>query len=564
MVPAIAFSIPDLDGTAQLQLFAKNGNAEIACLQSSVSNGKSLASPAVPYIAAGIAGSALIVSALSSLSAAPGSAAPSPSFVEVVGWFQSMALNGMLSVSYPPVYRSFSRNFAFSNLLIPWRNMQFSIDNFRQATGGNLTGSSVQFLENNATIVTDQSNSTVLKRSLVARAAANTTATSKIQVTVQGIAAFVEPLMIPKANTFMTVLLYVAILIGAIIAGILLFRLILGIWSLMGKLPRKLESFKDRYWWIMAKTITNLILCLYGIWVLYCLFQFFQGDSWAAKTLAGVTLALFTSVLVWFTWRIFSLARKYKMADGDASALYDNKETWRNYSLFYENYKKSYYWLFVPVIVYLFARGTIVAAGDGHGLVQTGGQLIVESLMLLLLLFLRPYSLKSGNWINITIQVVRVLSVLCILVFVEKIGISQTPKAITGVVLVAMQSALTGLLAILVAVNALVMWCRRNPHRKARKEAGTFPFLNLIPFANIRAEKTRADDTLTPLDARNSMLESWQKGGNGTHTAYVTAQPDAARRKLSDSSSVYTRAPSMRQPLLPHVSLPSQYHYRVD
>src|SRR5437660_12482349 len=103
MVPSIAFSVPDLDGTAQLQLFDNDGTTEIACLQSSVSNGKSLSSPAVPFVAAGIAGAALIVSGLSTLSAAPGSAAPSPSFVEVVGWFQSMALNGMLSVSYPPV-----------------------------------------------------------------------------------------------------------------------------------------------------------------------------------------------------------------------------------------------------------------------------------------------------------------------------------------------------------------------------------------------------------------------------------------------------------------------------
>jgi len=341
------------------------------------------------------------------------------------------------------------------------------------------------------------------------------------------------------------VLLYFAVLIAAVIVGILIFRLILAVWALMGELPKKLDGFRKRYWWIMAKTITNLILCLYGIWVLYCLFQFFQGDSWAAKALAGVTLGLFTAVLAWFTWRIWSLARKYKMADGDASALYENKETWRNYSLFYEHYKKNYWWLFIPVMVYLFARGAIVAAGDGHGLVQTGGQLVVESLMLLLLIFLRPYNLKSGNWINITIQLVRVLSVLCILVFVEKLGISQTPKAITGVVLVAMQSALTGLLAILVAVNALVMWCRKNPHRKARKDA----------------EKNRADDTLTPLDARNSMLESWQNGGNGSHTAYVVAQPYAARRKLSDSSSTY-RPASIRQPLLPHVSLPSQY--RID
>jgi Transient receptor potential (TRP) ion channel len=73
-----------------------------------------------------------------------------------------------------------------------------------------------------------------------------------------------------------------------------------------------------------------------------------------------------------------SLARKYKKAEGNASALYENKETWRNYSIFYENYKKSYWWLFIPVIIYMFARGVIIAAADGHGLVQAGGQLIIE------------------------------------------------------------------------------------------------------------------------------------------------------------------------------------------
>jgi hypothetical protein len=68
---------------------------------------------------------------------------------------------------------------------------------------------------------------------------------------------------------------------------------------------------------------------------------------------------------------------------------------------------------------------------------------------------------------------------------VEQLGISAAPKAITGVVLVAMQSVLTGLLSILIAVNALITICKANPHRKARKEAGEFSrewgiFLRLI------------------------------------------------------------------------------------
>jgi hypothetical protein len=108
-----------------------------------------------------------------------------------------------------------------------------------------------------------------------------------------------------------------------------------------------------------------------------------------------------------------------------------------------------------------------------------------------LLIWSRPYERRSGNIINIFIQVVRVLSVVCILVFVEELGIAQTTQTVTGVVLIAVQSALTGVLAILIAVNAIISCCKQNPHRRRRKEA---ELLN------------RDIDDLTPLDARNSLL----------------------------------------------------------
>lgn len=92
--------------------------------------------------------------------------------------------------------------------------------------------------------------------------------------------------------------------------------------------------------------------------------------------------------------------------------------------------------------------------------------------MLGLLLWSRPFERKSGNVINIFIQVVRVLSVVCILVFVEELGIAQTTQTVTGLVLIVVQSVLTGLLAILIAVNAIILCCRENPHRKRRKELG--------------------------------------------------------------------------------------------
>ncbi|KAF1941737.1 TRP-domain-containing protein [Clathrospora elynae] len=503
-IPAIAFSIPDIDSQATMQLKAKDGGQDLACITSQVTNGQTLASKGVPYIAAGIAGAALAVSGLASLASAGQAGAPqsSPTFGDVIGWFQAMALNGMMSADVPNVYRSWSRNFAFSTGLIYWEGMQESIDGFRSKTGGNLTRNSVDFLKN-ATIVHVNQNQSLTKRSfdnvlLWARdeldtnlnGTESTGGDNKVIVYAKGIQGFVNEYTIPDGNAFMTVLLCFAIAIAAITVGILLFKVILETWALFGSFPKRLTSFRKRYWWTLAKTITNLILLLYGIWVLYCVYQFTEGDSWAAKLLAGVTLTAFTAVLVFFTWRIWSIANKYKKMEGNPDALYDDKEVWRKYSMFYENYKKNYWWIFVPAIVYTFARGCVIAGANGHGLAQAAGQLIVEALLLITLLWARPYSLKSGNWINITIQTIRVLSVVCILVFVEELGMTQTTKTVTGLVLVVVQASLTGVLAILIAINAIIICCKENPHRKKRKEA----------------EKARDLDNLTPLDARNSLL----------------------------------------------------------
>jgi hypothetical protein len=479
--------------------------------------------PLISYVAAGIAAAALALSAITALASGgqPGAATSSPTFTEVITWFQGMACNGMLSVPYPQVYQSFTTNFAFSTGLVPWGSMQIAIDNFRQKTGGNLTDSSYEYLKNNATLVYASSNTTGSTSSGLFRRAVDTTILfarqdgttvnvggqsasvgnsnagnstsqpSKDQHFVSGIQAYVEQLSIPQENTFMTVLLVWAIVVAAIIVLILLFKVILEAWSLFGKLPKSLESWRKRYWWRMAKAITNLIFMLYGVWVLYCIYQFTNGDSWAAKTLAAVTLALFTAVLGWFTWRIWSKARAFKKMDGDAARLYEDKEVWIKYSLFYDTFKKNYWMFFVPAIIYMFAKGCIIAGANGHGLVQAAGQLIVESIMLILLLWTRPYQLKSGRWINIIIHVVRVASVVCILVFVEELGLSQTTKTVTGVVLIVVHSVLTAVLAILIAVNALIVCIKENPHRRKRKDA----------------EKMNRDlDNLTPLDARNSLL----------------------------------------------------------
>ncbi|KAJ5872603.1 uncharacterized protein N7529_004956 [Penicillium soppii] len=513
-IPAIAFTMPDLDGQAKLVLKSKGSNDNVACIQSELSNGHTTNVKAVTYVSAGIAAGALALSGVSAASAAGGVGSPShsPGFGDVMGWFHSMATNGMLSVAYPTVYSSFSKNFMWSTGLIPWSSMQTSIDNFRSATGGNTTSDSYTFLKNASLSASSSSASTnTTKRSwdytiqfgeLVARSVdasadssvSNSTSSSDDSgpsSEVDRLKELAQELMIPSANVFMTVLLIFAIVIAVVVVGILLVKVVLELWALYGNFPKKLSDFRKDYWGLMARTITNMILVLYSIWVLYCVYQLRKGDSWAAKLLAAITLALFTALLFFFAIRIVYMARKYKRAEGDTAGLYENKETWKKYSLFYDNYKKDFWWIFIPVIVYALVKGCIIAGGEGHGLFQSAGQLACEILLLGLLVWSRPYATKASMGINIAVQVVRVLSIACVLIFVEELGLSQTTKTVTGIVLIVVQSTLTAVLAILITVNAVIACCRENPHAKRRREA----------------EKANRDlDDLTPLDARDSLL----------------------------------------------------------
>lgn len=515
-IPGIAFQIPDLDGLAHLVLRAKEGGKDLACLESVVENGKTMSLPSVSVVTAGVAAGALALSALSAAGGGAG-AGPSPNFGDVMTWFQFVAMSGMNSVEYPSVYRSFANNFGWSTGMIPWEQLQIAIDDFRHRTGGDTNKDSVQVLKNSTLIFKNTSGeASVAKRALntvsnianiLARAVTvdgevvsgtegkapeeDPAEKNMIQRQVDGVTAYVERLKIPSANTFMTVLLIFCIVIAAIAVCILLFKVILEAWALCASFPVVLRGFRKRYWSFLATTIVRIIFVLYGTWTLYCLFQFSHGDSWGAHLLAGITLAIFTGILGFFAVKIFMVARQAKQTLGGPEALYEDKPKMRKYGLFYDQFKSNFWWLFIPMIAYAFTKAAFIALGDGHGMVQVAGQLAVEGCMLIILLWSRPYNTKTGNVLNIIISVVRVLSVLCLLVFVQQLGIARDTKTVTGVALIVIQSVLTAALAILIICNAIFVMCKKDP-KKPKKS---------------NFEKMEDDnENLTPLDPRNSLL----------------------------------------------------------
>jgi Transient receptor potential (TRP) ion channel len=181
-------------------------------LVSNIQNGKSTSQASVALVTVGIAGAALVVTGIASLgslgAAGAGAAGPNtgaahaPNFADILQWFQFVAITGMYSVNYPPVYRSFCKNFAWATGLISWGDMQRSIDSFRARTGGNLTDMSYEYLQNASLVY--QASSSIQKRDINfglgdGASLANSTKGGPSHI-VSGVEAFAESLVVPSAK----------------------------------------------------------------------------------------------------------------------------------------------------------------------------------------------------------------------------------------------------------------------------------------------------------------------------------------------------------------------------
>jgi hypothetical protein len=95
----------------------------------------------------------------------------------------------------------------------------------------------------------------------------------------------------------------------------------------------------------------------------------------------------------------------------------------KKYGFFYDQFKSRLWWFFVPIIIMSLVRAFLIVFG-GSGMVQAIGILAAEGIFLLLLFWRRPYDGRGANVINAMIAVVRVLSIVCILIFVQELGIT--------------------------------------------------------------------------------------------------------------------------------------------
>ena len=138
-IPTIAYTVPNLEAVATVQLTDRNNGQVVGCIQTTLSNGKSVYQTGAKWAGIGV----FILAGISSVlhtAMARSLGAAQWRVVDVLTSIQHICLAALLNLTYPQVFIEFARNFAWSIGLINIGPVQSSIESTRLKTGGEESG----------------------------------------------------------------------------------------------------------------------------------------------------------------------------------------------------------------------------------------------------------------------------------------------------------------------------------------------------------------------------------------------------------------------------------------
>ncbi|KAJ6499407.1 hypothetical protein C8R45DRAFT_864976 [Mycena sanguinolenta] len=525
-LPAIAFSIPDLEAFAQLTLVDVHTGQVQACVQATLSNGWSTRQIGVEWATAALALFTLLVAAWQSTN--PHAVLPHR-LLDLLHFYQTIAATALLSLNYPLLYRAFAANFAWAMGLIasPTSRLQHAIDTMRALTGGHLANSSsasaVGLIDRkispwNTNVVTasspltqslladpSASNSTPTNLLLAFGAFQQFSAVDEVQTVTDdssnvlqaGIPIYVNSIHIATANAFMTIFL-VGLVVVAIALGIagLLYGSLYAMDRFGWGQERTRHEFKASYpAYIRAWALRLGLIGLSPI-MIFVFNQWSLKDSWLSTLLSVLALLAILAVVLYPVYLTRRLARRES-----TDVLESNLEHLATHGPLYAQYRTPRYYFFLPLLVAAFVKAVAIAAGQGHGMAQVVVLLIVELALVAAHILLKPYHTRGGDVFSTYLAIVRLVCTGCMIAFVESIGVGAIPRVAIGAVIAVIFSIAVIVLVINIFLHAGVnrLWRRNKQDARGSSRQGSADASTLEKGVTpIESDTGRASHSRTP------------------------------------------------------------------
>jgi hypothetical protein len=163
--------------------------------------------------------------------------------------------------------------------------------------------------------------------------------------------------------------------------------------------------------------------------VVLCFWEITKRDSAAEVVLAICTIVTMLIILGWAAVKVWRIAqRSIKMHKNPAYILYSDPKALNKWGFLYVQFKATMYYFIVPMLLYVLVKGMFVAFGQGSGIAQAVGFLILDAALLIGVSIMRPYMDKKTNAFNISIAAVSFFNALLLLFFTGVFNLPVSPS----------------------------------------------------------------------------------------------------------------------------------------
>lgn len=478
-IPSIAYSVPDLEAYAQIQLVSVDTGEVAACLQATLSNGWSTRTIAVAWASAALFLAALLVALVHSTL----KASPSPAVYrwhDVLHLFQVAAATGLLNLNYPSVYANFTLNFSWALGLFHNDNIRQAVNHLRGLTGGKLSDTAypgvdyvnrklspyneaIRLINFNAVLpsgtttrdmfksffaqttyepMTSSSSSDLARRaSAEIPTVSSTNANSIVQA---GIPTFLNALGIPTADGFDFIFLIYLMAIAVTLGFLALFFLTVFLLDLFRREERRGTGWvgRNRRGFMSFATGNFLRLCLVFLFPIL-IFSFYQwtvgrNDSWLS-ILLSVLCILWTTVplIIAFVWTVIRGKQREYGEPYDISPLFSRFRLYHSVGMIYRQFKqKRHFWWFAPLALAYVAQAAFVGFAQHSAWAQVIGLLVIEFIVFVSYIVWRPHKDVKGDLLEIFLSFCRLAAFGLLIAFIPSVGVKAIIRTIIGFVII--------------------------------------------------------------------------------------------------------------------------------
>ncbi|KAI4160225.1 MAG: hypothetical protein LQ342_005937 [Letrouitia transgressa] len=570
-IPGIAYGVPDLDGLVKIYIKETKTNKSVACVEAQLSNGKTVDQKGVGWSTAVVAGLALVASAVTSgLGHSNTAAHVAANALSLFGYFQAQAIIGMTAVSLPPIVMSWTQNFQWTMGIIRVEFLQDICTWYQRATGGK---PSTLLSTLSTASVEVQKRSTGYAHGLYKHAydqLSKRTSSSDPAVSASGSTVVVRGIhrvgfraQIENTNIFLTGLIFFMVFVTFAAGGVALFKGYCEVAVKAGWLKSdKFEDFRNGWKIVLKGILFRLILIGYTQMTVLCLWELTQRDSAAEVVLALFFFISMTVSLGWAALKVFRIAkRSVNMHKNPAYILYSDPTALNKWGFLYVQFRATAYYFIMPILLYILLKGIFVAFGQGSGIAQAVGLVIIEAVFLIGVSILRPWMDKKTNSFNIAIAAINFLNVIFLLVFTSVFNQPGIVTGAMGVIFFVVNAAFAIVLIIMVLVSTGYAIFSKDPdtrYQPMRDDRGSF----IKSQSHLNTELDALGAT-----ARGDMIQTEYKNRDfddddsySSHSGRHGTMHSAAGVPLPPSTANSTRSPSKygdppRSPIDPSMPL---------